>query len=385
MIQRLVLCCLLALLAPGAGAQDQAPPPPAVDAALNEAVVAIPRGSPLGPIALEATLYKPDGPGPFPLVVINHGKARGVPRLQHRYRPAEPARFFLQRGYAVLVPMRQGFSRSGGNYNSVQCNVESNGRLQAEDVKAALDWGTAQPWADKDRLLVAGQSHGGWTTLAFGTFDYPGVRGLVNFAGGLRQDDCAGWKVALVGAASVYGRTTRLPSLWFYGDNDSYFPPDTFRPMHAGYVAAGGRARLVAFGALGADAHGMFGSRAGNAIWQPELEKFLAEIGMPHEPHPACTRFATQPLLPVPPRSSFAALDDAAKLPHLREPGRAGYANFLGKNLPRAFAIAPNGAWAWAAGGEDPLRRALSLCNQRGDGHCRLYAVDDDVVWKDAP
>ena len=50
--------------------------------------------------------------------------------------------------------------------------------------------------------------------------------------------------------------------------------------------AGSSSARLVAFGPLGADAHAMFGSRAGNAIWQPELVKFLAEIGLPHEPPP---------------------------------------------------------------------------------------------------
>ena len=38
-----------------------------------------------------------------------------------------------------------------------------------------------------------------------------------------------------------------------------------------------------------------------------------------------------------------------------------------------------------ADGGEDPLRRALNNCNRRGDGACRLYAVDDHVVWKESP
>ena len=388
MNRRLLLPLLLALLAclsTAPAPASTAAPPPEVDVALNESVVTIPRQGPLFRFELETTLYRPEGDGPFPLVVINHGKAAGNPRFQGRYRPAHAARFFLRRGYAVLVPMRQGFSKSTGSYNNALCNIESNGRLQAEDVKATLDWATAQPWPDKERILVVGQSHGGWTTLAFGTLDYPGVKGLINFAGGLRQDSCIAWKQGLAGAAAAYAGATRLPSLWFYGDNDSVFPPDTFRPMHESYVAAGGRARLVAFGSFGADGHAMFGSRAGLTIWQPEVAKFLADLGLPHEPDPAQARFDLPPPLPAPPRSDFAAIEDAAKLPHVRGTGRAGYADFLGKSPPCAFAIAPNGAWGGVEGGDDSLRRALAGCNRRGNGTCRLYAVDDSVVWKDQP
>jgi dienelactone hydrolase len=267
------------LLAAGA-ALAQAPE---TDSALSESVQSI-RKPGLFAVDLETTVYKPEGDGPFPVVVINHGKASGDARFQARYRPAVAARYFLQRGYAVVVPMRQGFSKSGGSYIGGGCNVESNGRVQAEDVKAVFDYLVAQPWVDKERMLVVGQSHGGWTTLAFGPQNYPGVKGLVNFAGGLRQDTCPNWKEALAGAAAGYARGTRLPSLWFYGDNDSYFDPPTFHAMFDQYTAAGGQARLVAFGRFGADSHSLFGSRSGAGIWQPEMTAFLASIGLPSEP-----------------------------------------------------------------------------------------------------
>ena len=263
---------------------------PEIDSALNESVQSI-RKPGLFAIDLETTIYKPDGEGPFPVAVLNHGKASGDPRFQGRYRPVQPARYFLQRGYAVVVPMRQGFSRSGGSYIGGGCNVESNGRVQAEDVKAVLDYLVDQPWVDKQRMLVLGQSHGGWTTLAFGRLNYPGVLGLVNFAGGLSQPECPNWKEALATGAASYARGTRMPSLWFYGDNDSFFDPPTFHAMFDQYNAAGGRARLVAFGNFGADAHALFGSRAGAAIWQPELTAFLASIGMPSEVQPAFAKY----------------------------------------------------------------------------------------------
>lgn len=371
---------VLAVLAVAGGASwAQAP---VVDAALNETVQLVPKKA-VFTIELETTIYKPEGEGPFPVVLINHGKEPGESRFQSRYRPAVAARYFLQRGYVVVVPMRQGFSKSGGSYIGGGCNVESNGRVQAEDAKAVLDYVVAQPWADKERMLVVGQSHGGWTTLAFGSQNYPGVKGLINFAGGLKQETCPSWKQALAGGAASYAKDTRLPSLWFYGSNDSFFPPDISGPMFEQYTAAGAKARLVTFGPFGSDAHSLFGARAGAAIWQPEVTKFLASIGMPSEPLAAQAKFGAVSALPTPPRTDFAALDDDARLPHVKDAARTGYRNYLTRGMPRAFAIAPNGAWGWAEGGDDPLRRALDFCNRTGKGECRLYSVDDSVVWTD--
>lgn len=254
---------------------------PAAAQKLDESVVTIPKKGMLFTAELETTVYKPAGEGPFPIAVINHGKAFGDPRFQARYRPEVAARYFVERGYLVLVPMRQGFSKSSGNYVGAGCNVESNGRVQAEDVQAALDYATALPYADKQNIVVVGQSHGGWTTLAFGTLNYPGVKALVNFAGGLKQETCVAWENVLARSAGHFGAETKTPSLWFYGDNDSYFKPETFRAMHEAYVSSGGKAKLVAYGTFGDDSHRLFGAKEGRAIWEPELTAFLGEAGLP--------------------------------------------------------------------------------------------------------
>ena len=351
------------------------------DISLNESVHQVLKKGLIN-IELETTIYKPDGEGPFPVAIINHGKSSGDTHFQGRYRPALAARYFLQRGYAVVVPMRQGFSKSGGGYIGGDCNVESNGRVQAEDVKAVLEHVASQAWADKERIVVLGQSHGGWTTLAFGSQNYPGVKVLINFAGGLRQDRCLGWEANLAKGAAKYAKETRLPSLWFYGDNDSYFNTETYRAMFEQYTAAGGQARLVAFGKFGTDSHSMFGARAGAAIWQPEVSKILASVGLPSEPQNVYAKFGPQPLMNVPPRTDFARLDDETSLPHVEDAGRAGYKTYLTQPMPRAFAVSPTSAWGWANGGDDPLQRAVDSCNRRGNGQCRLYSVDDLVVWK---
>jgi len=210
---------------------------------------------------------------------VAYRKVRKPDERLERYLVA--ARHLVRRGYAVVVPMRQGFSKSGGSYIGGGCNIESNGRVQAEDVVAALAFYSARPDIDARRTVVFGQSHGGLTTLAVGALGLPNIVGLVNFAGGLRQESCNGWERSLADAVGSYARTTIAPTLWFYGDNDSYFTPETWQRMHAQYVAAGGRARLVAFGSFGTDAHELFSSPRGAPVWLPEVGALFTELGLP--------------------------------------------------------------------------------------------------------
>ena len=242
----------------------------------------IPKKIPLATLELETTVYKPPGRGPFPLVVINHGKAAGAPGLQPRYTPGWAARYFIERGYVVFVPMRTGFSKSTGGYVGAGCNIESNGLVQAEDVAVTVAYAHSLSYVDRTQTLVVGQSHGGWTTLAYGAANPdPSVKGLVNFAGGLRQEQCIGWRLNLAKAAANYAEETKLPSLWFYGDNDSFFTKEVYSEMFARYSKANPRAKLVAFGEFGQDSHSLFGSKDGRAIWESHLEAFMQQLGLP--------------------------------------------------------------------------------------------------------
>lgn len=342
---------------------------PVLNKALNETVVFIPNGSGLLASTLETTFFRPDGEGPFPLVVINHGKAEGNPRFQARARYVVASREFVRRGYVVMIPMRSGFSRSTGNYVSAGCNIESNGLEQARDVRVALDYATALPYVDPARIVVIGQSHGGLATLALGTAPYAGVRGLINFAGGLRKVGCIAWEQQVVGAFRAYGRASRFPSLWFYGDNDSYWSPETRDAMLNAYVGAGGNARMVAFGKFGNDAHGLLGRRDGRAIWWPEVEKFLAGLGLP-------TAVLPRPESADPIR---ARLEEAAASMRWGARCQRVFQEFVDADYPRALAWAAS-ACSIAVGGENPGRRALDMCRSRASDACRLFAVDDAVV-----
>ena len=348
-----------------------------LDYRLNEQIVKVPAGKG-GHARLQTTIFRPDGDGPFPLIIINHGKDAGAPSKQARDRFIYMATAFVKRGYAVMVPMRRGFAGSSGRYVEYGCNMTANGLGQASDVRDTLDYARSLPWIDSDRIVIAGQSYGGLATMAMGTQTVPGVRGLINFAGGLRDNsNHCDWRSELVHAMSNYGGANKLPSLWMYGENDSLFSPELVARMHDAYVRAGGDAKLVEYGAFRRDAHGLIGSRDGEKIWWTETEQFLQRIGMP-----TAELYAVAPA-PTIPKTNFAPLDDIEAVPFLREGGRSAYREYLSKLSPRAFAVSDNGAWCWAEDGEDPDVRALANCEAKGGQRCRLYSVDNNVVWRD--
>lgn len=323
---------------------------------------------------LETTIFKPPGEGPFPILVLNHGKSLGSARAQERARFLTVSREFVKRGYAVVIPMRTGFSKSSGEYVEEYCDMTANGQIQANDLDDVLAYVGRQSWADMQRILIGGQSYGGLTAMAFATQGFPGVKGVINFAGGLKTNGCQ-WESSLVQAFATYGAQARVPSLWFYGENDSHFGPALATRMHQAYTAAGGNAILVKYGPFKNDAHGMSGSRDGIKIWMPETEKFLRQIGMPNE---EIFKLAEPARLP---KSGYAEINNIAAVPYLREDGREQYRSFLTKSQPRAFALSASGAWSWVEDGDDPAERALANCQKNSASPCKLYAVDNDVVW----
>jgi dienelactone hydrolase len=346
-----------------------------LDYRINEHIVLIPAGR-NHQARLETTVFQPNGPGPFPLIIINHGKDPGHPNLQPRDRFYHMAHAFVARGYAVMVPMRQGFANSTGRYRDHGCDMAANGYTQAEDIRDTLEFAREQKWIDGDHIVVAGQSYGGLATMALGTQELPGVRGLINFAGGLRDDsNNCGWRSSLVSAFAEYGAQNKVPSLWMYGQNDSLFGPELVSRMHDAFEQAGGKAQLVEYAPFKRDSHGMLASRDGQKVWLADAMRFLDQVGMP-------TKVLYQvPEPPMPQPTNFAKVDDVDSVPFLSENGKRAYAEYLTKMTPRAFAVSPSGAWCWAEEGEDPEARALATCSAKSNKPCRLYSVDESVVW----
>jgi hypothetical protein len=155
--------------------------------------------------------------------------------------------------------------------------------------------------------------------------------------------------------------------LWLYWENDLFWGAQAPRDWHRAWLDGGGQAEFQQLGPVGQDGHSGFSIDMDR--WVPWVDAFLAKAGY------------TQPALPpVPEPSGFAQVDEIDKVPVGAETRQNLYSRFLASPSPRAFAIGPGGAGF--ATGDWAVGRALGFCQARRGITCKLYAVDNQVVWR---
>lgn len=254
-------------------------------ARFEETVLRVPVASGVGEAArvasIDVTVFRPEGRGPFPIVVLSHGSPRSAAerRRAGRVRFEAQSRAFLEMGYAVVVPTRRGYGDSEGDWAETYGSCDSPnyytaGLESARDILAAASAARSLPGLDGGHIVLVGQSAGGFGSVAASTLGVPGLVGIVNFAGGRGsrgpRDVCG--EERLVEAMQRYGRSARIPQLWIYSPNDLYFGPELARRMHTAFTASGGRAEFVEAPPVGFDGHGYFSHVAD---WQPRVRAFL--------------------------------------------------------------------------------------------------------------
>jgi len=269
-------------------AEPLAGPQSAEQGALRNQLWLLPSGQP--GVLMRATVFRPPGAGAFPLMVMNHGSTQNAARRLALPMPefAALSRWFVRHGYAVVVPQRPGHGETGGAYREDQrgcddADFAGAGAGAAESIAAAVAYMRAQPFVRRNGTIVSGQSAGGWAALAFASHAPGGVAAAINFAGGLggRSFDRPGNNCApdrLIAAAEAFGRTSRIPTLWIYTENDSYFPPRLSRAMADAFRSAGGKADYRLLPPFGAEGHLMVESDNAEPVWGPVLERFLATL-----------------------------------------------------------------------------------------------------------
>lgn len=237
-----------------------------------------------------ATTYMPDGPGPFPLIVLSHGSppdARDRPKVG-RYRELPQIRTFIQLGFAVIVPIRRGYGATGGTDEEDAGSCQNPdylgaGKQAARDVLAAVAYGQALPQVDRNRVVLVGQSAGGFASLAAASYAPKGLVAVVNFSGGRGGNPvthpgmpCDPRQMA--DTIAHFASTTRVPVLWHYVENDKYFGPDVVATWFAAFKAAGGQGQLVVEPPFGKNGHGMFSVKSSIPIWLPHFEQFVTPL-----------------------------------------------------------------------------------------------------------
>jgi dienelactone hydrolase len=241
-------------------------------------------------ISMHTSILRPPGAGPFPLVLINHASTENAELRANLPAPryATLAEWFRKRGYLVALPQRPGHGVTAGPYLEDQGGCEDAdyvraGRAGAAIVDRALAALLGRPDVRKTDALVVGHSAGGWSALALASRNPRGVTAIINFAGGRggRSYDHANNNCApdrLIDAARQFGATARIPTLWIYVENDSYFAPWLARRMAEAWRAGGGRVDLVVLPVFGLEGHRLAEADDGEAAWASALTQFLAQI-----------------------------------------------------------------------------------------------------------
>jgi dienelactone hydrolase len=165
---------------------------------------------------LKATLFRPEGPGPFPAVVGLHGCAGLVERdgaVALHYR--DWAERLVAAGFVVIYPDSYGSRGLGSQCMTRRRSVRSN-RERVADAEATRRWLQTQPFVEARHVTLLGWSTGAtsvlWTVRRRAAVLKPDpndFRSAVSFYPGCRQLDNAAW-------------SARIPTLILIGAVDDW-------------------------------------------------------------------------------------------------------------------------------------------------------------------
>ncbi|MGA3159932.1 MAG: prolyl oligopeptidase family serine peptidase [Terracidiphilus sp.] len=328
-----------------------------------------------GPSGLDALLVYVDLPGKHPLVVITHGNAPSpeAQPLMNPWQQLPQALWFARRGWVALVVVRRGNGFSGGEddtHHGARCpqtNYQQAGEYTAEDMRIAIDYARKLPQVDDTRILAAGVSAGGFATVALTAKAPPGLVAAINFAGGRgsQATHSACNMGDLVNAFRSFGKTSRIPMLWIYAENDKYFPPEQAQKFEAAFRSKGGQDQFVLAPAIGQNGHMLF-----NRVeaWSATVDDFLK----------AKKLAPLADLLPEPKPPNV--MPPAG----LSESGLQAFESYLLQGPHRAFATSEHFYGSSAANINVDLarRNALERCRHAADNKetCTVVYVDDTPV-----
>ncbi len=325
--------------------------------------------------ALDALVVRRPGTERLPVALITHGNVDGDPRSAGMQWLQGWAHDLANRGWLAVAVMRRGYGRSEGDAfdDAGSCALPDVGRYldaNADDLAAALQTVALRPDADMDHVIAIGDSAGGAEVLALAARNAPHLSAVVNVSGGLGRREapfhpepgCGAYDADLVWNFARFGSTARMPTLWLYAENDSWFRPGLVARMRAAYTGAGGHAQLTLLPPFGADGHTLFYAEGGRQILLPVLDRFLRAHGLPSWD-----------------RASFAPL--LARLSHADWWAFESYLN--SQPSEKAVAFGPHGGVYWQQGSpslEDAKQKALAYCRKQAKAECRLVAEDYDLV-----
>ena len=306
---------------------------------------------------IPVTVFRPRGDGPFPLVIMNHGRAVESRRAQQgRQRYEDLSRYLVGKGFVVLLPTRVGYAETYSDFDpeaSGPCNARrpADGRrgVRAGDGDARVREDAAlrrRVALDRRRAIGRRPDRGrdGGPCAA-------GLIAGINFAGGTGgdpdnrpQQPCSPQAVERLWRGLA--PTARAPMLWLYWQNDQFWARDPEAVARRLAVCRRqGRVPQPRGGRQGRPCRVV--DRHGSLV--PIVDEFLAGLG-----------FAKAAPVTRPPANPFAAIDQVDRVPVSTASREDAYRRFLAAPLPRAFAVGPRGAWAGAPATGRSARRSAA-------------------------
>lgn len=241
------------------------------------------------PVQLRLIHYQPRSDGPHPTLIFHHGSTGNGsdPSLFPQvFNDRGIARFFVNRGWAVVFPQRRGRGGSDGLYDegfaadrsgySCEATRSLAGAERAmDDADVVLDHLQLHADVDVTRMLVGGVSRGGALSIAHVERRPDAYLGVVNFVGGWIGEGC-GDHLEINRRLFEAGAPWSVPSIWLYGLNDSFYPIGYSRGNFDAYTLAGGMGSFHEYDRGGTlNGHFLLGDEV---LWDQDLDAFLAGL-----------------------------------------------------------------------------------------------------------
>ena len=247
-----------------------------------------------GRLTLHALLWRPQGKGPFPAVLFNHGSAvdsanstNGRRDVRNREQGAAAlGPIFARHGYVFLFLFRRGagLSAGQGSYSGDLRAAElaahgrdAQDRLQMQllegdelsDALAGLAYLRSRTEVDSRRVAVAGHSFGGSLTLLIAERDST-LRAAIDFASAAGSWRSSAMQARLRAAVSH----TILPVYFIHAANDYSIEPGRSLAADMARLAKPHRLQIYpAFGQTPEDGHSMV--YLSTSTWEADVFAFL--------------------------------------------------------------------------------------------------------------
>ena len=246
-----------------------------------------------GQLTLRGLLWRPQGRGPFPAVVLNHGSGRTREELQKLGPYEEQASLlgpvFARHGYVFLYLFRRGVGLSSDqgenavdvmNRESAEHGQEARNALQIkllesremDDALAGLAFLREMRDVNSSKLAVIGDSFGSSLTLLEAARE-PKLQAVVVFSSaGYSWDRSPELRARLLDAV---GRI-KAPIFFIHAANDYTTSPGNALDARCQELGKPHRLKIYPpIGKTAAEGHGFL--YRGVSIWEPDVFAFLDE------------------------------------------------------------------------------------------------------------